>query len=47
MPRAAVMRNDCLSMLRLKGVELTSEFAQQCFGIADAKGAGFVERAEG
>ena len=47
MLRTAVVRNDCLFVLRLESVELASEFAERCFGVTDAKRAGFFERAQG
>ena len=43
---AAIVRNDCLFVLRLEGVELPSEFAQRCLGVAKAQGARLFERAE-
>ena len=43
---AAVVRDDCLFVLRLEGVELASEFAQCRLGVAKAEGARLFERAE-
>jgi hypothetical protein len=43
---AAIMRDDCLFVLRLEGVELASEFAQCRLGVAKAEGARLFERAE-
>ena len=43
---AAVVRDDCLFVLRLEGVELTSEFAQCRLGVTKAEGARLFECAE-
>ena len=44
---ATVMRDNCLFVPRLEGIELPSELAERGFGVTYAKGAGFFERAEG
>jgi hypothetical protein len=43
---AAVVRDDCLFVLRLEGVELTSEFAQCGLGVAKTEGTRLFKCAE-